>query len=46
MPAETPPAASEDVPPPLGSWSRLYTLVLGALAIEIVGLWVLARAFG
>jgi hypothetical protein len=43
MAAETPP---EDLPPPLGSWLRLYTLVLGALAIEIVGLWVVARAFG
>jgi hypothetical protein len=26
-------------------WDRLYALVLAALAIEIVGLWVLERVF-
>jgi len=26
-------------------WGRLYALVLGALAIEIAGLWVLERVF-
>lgn len=41
-----PAAASEDVRPPLGSWGRLYTLVLSVLAMEIVALWLVARAFG
>ena len=26
-------------------WSRLYALVLGALALEIAGLWVLEKVF-
>ena len=26
-------------------WGRLYALVLGALAVEIVALWVLERVF-
>jgi len=26
-------------------WGRLYALVLGVLALEIAGLWVLARVF-
>ena len=26
-------------------WGRLYTLVLGALAVEIAALWVLAQVF-
>jgi len=26
-------------------WGRLYMLVLGALALEIAGLWVLERVF-
>ncbi len=26
-------------------WGRLYALVVGALALEIVGLWVLERIF-
>ena len=37
---------SEDVPPPRGSWGRLYTLLIGALALEIVLLWALSKAFG
>jgi hypothetical protein len=40
------PDSSEDIPPPLGSWGRLYTLVLGTLVVEIGLLWGLARAFG
>ncbi|HVP61553.1 MAG TPA: hypothetical protein VMT11_13395 [Myxococcaceae bacterium] len=28
-----------------GRWGRLYALVLGALALEIIGLWVLERVF-
>jgi len=31
-------------PPILGSWSRLYALVLIALALEIALFWVLTRA--
>jgi hypothetical protein len=26
-------------------WGRLYALLLGALALEIAGLWVLERVF-
>jgi hypothetical protein len=40
------PDSSEDGRPPLGSWGRLYALVLGALVVEIGLLWGLARAFG
>lgn len=42
-------AESRDDAPPVEArqerWSRLYALVLGVLALEIAGLWVLARAF-
>jgi hypothetical protein len=42
MPAEP----DEDArPPPLGSWRRLYVLVIGVLALEIGLLWVLAGAY-
>lgn len=42
MPAEP----GEDArPPPLGSWRRLYLLVLGVLALEIILLWALAEAY-
>ena len=34
-----------DAPPPLGSWRRLYVLVLGALLAEIVLLAWLSRSF-
>ena len=34
VPAPAP--APADPHPPLGSWSRLYAIVLGALALEIV----------
>jgi hypothetical protein len=40
------PGRPEDIPPPLGTWQRLYVLVLGALAFEIALLWLLAKAFG
>lgn len=36
----------EDSPPPLGTWGRLYLVVLGTLAMEILLLALLARAFG
>jgi hypothetical protein len=41
-----PDPSTEDIRPPLGSWGRLYALLIGALALEIVLLWVLGRAFG
>jgi hypothetical protein len=45
--APRPPLArAEDIRPPLGSWRRLYGLVLGALVLEVGMLWALARAFG
>lgn len=31
--------------PPLGSWTRLYGLVLGLLALDILLLYALMRAF-
>ncbi len=45
MAAERPAAASEDIPPPLGTWPRLYALVLGVLLVEIALLALVARAF-
>ena len=37
---------TEDEPPPvLGTWTRLYALVLIALAAEIALFWVFTRAF-
>ena len=48
MAAEPPgvaPSTGEDIPPPLGTWARLYTLVLGTLAVEVFLLALLARAF-
>jgi hypothetical protein len=32
-------------PPSPERWGRLYAMVLGVLALEIAGLWVLARVF-
>lgn len=48
MAAEPPPASAhaEEIRPPLGTWGRLYALVLGVLAVEVGALWALARAFG
>jgi hypothetical protein len=43
---DVPPAAGADDPPPfLGSWSRLYALVIGFLALTIVLLGWLTRSF-
>jgi hypothetical protein len=42
-PSEVDPA--EDVRPPLGTWGRLYAVVIGTLVVEIVLLWALSRAF-
>jgi hypothetical protein len=36
---------ADGAPPFLGRWSRLYAVVLIALAIEIVVFWVLTRTF-
>ena len=42
--ADERPVAGE--PPPVGRrWGVLYGVVLGALALEIVLFWLLARAF-
>ena len=35
----------EDEAPPLGSWQRLYALVLGVLVIETLLFWVFTVAF-
>jgi hypothetical protein len=36
----------EDEPPPLlGTWRRLYLVVLAALAVEIALFWAFTRAF-
>ena len=46
MAAEPPPGdAEQEVRPPLGTWNRLYALVLGVLVAEVALLWLLARAF-
>jgi len=37
--------APEEPPPILGDWTRLYALVLIALAAEIAVFWALTRAF-
>jgi hypothetical protein len=34
-----------DARPPLGSWPRLYAVVVGILVVEIALLWILARVF-
>jgi len=34
-----------DAGPPLGSWPRLYVIVVGMLLVEIALLWLLARTF-
>jgi hypothetical protein len=34
-----------DAGPPLGSWPRLYAIVVGMLVVEIALLWLLARTF-
>lgn len=39
----TPPP--DDRPPLLGSWSRLYALLLGALALQILAFWLVTRAY-
>jgi len=44
--SEVPPATGADEPPPLlGSWPRLYALVIGFLAIIIALLGWLTRSF-
>jgi len=45
MPADPAGPGDERFRPPLGSWGRLYALVLSALAGEILLLWLLSRAF-
>ena len=40
-----PPAADDDPPPILGSWPRLYALVIGFLALTIVLLGWLTASF-
>ena len=34
-----------DAGPPMGSWPRLYAIVVGMLVVEIALLWLLARVF-
>lgn len=43
-PPADPPAAEE--PPPLGTWPRMYALVLGNLAFWILVFYLFTRAFG
>ena len=40
------PVAEPAAPAPADRWGRLYALVLAVLALEIAGLWILARVFG
>ena len=39
------PAPRPESPPPLGSWGRLYALVIAALAVDIALLVVLTERF-
>jgi len=44
--APSPPRGPGDgARPPLGTWGRLYALVLSSLAAEIALLYLLSRAF-
>lgn len=46
MAADPPPdGTDEEGRPPLGSWPRLYALVVGALVVDVLALWLLSRAF-
>ena len=38
-------ATSAEQRPPLGSWGRLYGLVLGVLAIDLLLLWLLTEHY-
>ena len=38
--------APEDPPPLLGTWPRLYALVLLNLALMVLGFWLFERVFG
>jgi hypothetical protein len=42
---EDAPIAPEDPPPVLGSWNRIYALVIGVLAACIGLFWLFARTF-
>lgn len=37
------PAKADEEPPPLGSWTALYALVVAALAVQIVAYLLLTR---
>ncbi|MEZ4466939.1 MAG: hypothetical protein R3F43_21445 [bacterium] len=39
-------APPEDPPPLLGTWPRLYALVLLNLALMVFGFWLFERVFG
>jgi hypothetical protein len=39
------PPTGEGIPPLLGSWQRLYAVVLGELLLCILGFWLFSRAF-
>jgi hypothetical protein len=35
----------EEPPPVLGTWNRLYALVIGVLAVQILVYWLITRAY-
>jgi hypothetical protein len=43
--AHAPPAATQAERAPLGSWARAYSLVLAALALDILLLWWLTERY-
>jgi hypothetical protein len=43
--ASEPEDSPQEPPPVLGRWSRLYAVVLIALALEIAFFWALTKAF-
>jgi hypothetical protein len=36
-------SATDEPPPLLGSWRRLYWLVAGLLAVDVLAFWLLGR---
>ena len=44
MSPPTPSGRENETPPPfLGSWSRIYLLVAGLLAVETLAFWLLSK---
>ena len=42
----TPPPDDNEPPPVLGSWRRVYAVVIGALLAQVALYWWLGRVYG